>query len=178
MDVIRTDIEDLYILKPKVFEDARGYFFESFKNSVLQQHGLNYQFIQDNQSKSSYGVIRGLHFQTGEFAQAKLVRVLQGRILDVALDLRPNSPTYGKHASVELSDENKNQLLIPRGFAHGFSVLSDTAIVFYKCDNDYSKSHEDGIYYKDTTLNIDWKLKESDILISEKDAQLLPFIEK
>lgn len=172
---IKTGIHDLYILEPKIFKDNRGYFFESFNENDFKILGLDYTFIQDNQSKSVYGTIRGLHLQKGNAAQAKLVRVLQGRILDVAVDLRPNSPTYGQHFSVELSADNQRQLLIPRGFAHGFSVLSDTAIVAYKCDNEYRKDCEASIRYDDPDLGIDWRIPTKDVIISEKDSKAVTF---
>ncbi|HTM93415.1 MAG TPA: dTDP-4-dehydrorhamnose 3,5-epimerase [Flavisolibacter sp.] len=166
-----TDIPDLLIFEPKVFEDSRGYFFEAYNESVFRQQGINLQFIQDNQSKSSYGVIRGLHYQLNPYAQYKLVRVLEGSILDVAVDIRKNSPTFGKHFSLELSAENKRQLLVPAGFAHGFSVLSDTAIMLYKCDALYNKENEAGIRYDDPFLKIDWKIPAGKQLVSGKDLQ-------
>lgn len=166
-----TDIPGLLIFEPKVFEDSRGYFFEAYNKNVFDQQGLKLQFVQDNQSKSSYGVIRGLHYQLNPFAQFKLVRVLAGVILDVAVDIRKDSPTFGKHFSIELSETNKKQLLIPVGFAHGFSVLSDTAIVLYKCDTMYSKENEAGIRYNDPSLNIDWKIRPGEERVSEKDLQ-------
>lgn len=175
MKVVKTKIKDLVIIEPKVFHDDRGYFFESYNYSKLKEQGIDYNFVQDNQSKSSYGTIRGLHFQKGEFAQAKLVRVLQGKVLDVAVDLRPNSETYGEYVAVELSDENNLQFLLPRGFAHGFSVLSETAVFAYKCDNAYNKESEGGIRYNDPDLNIDWKVNMDKILVSEKD-KILPFL--
>ena len=158
MKVIQTGIDGLYILEPRVFEDTRGYFFESYNKTVFEAAGLFYDFVQDNQSKSSYGTVRGLHFQKGEHAQAKLVRVLEGVVLDVAVDLRRASPTYGKHVAVELSGENKLMMIIPRGFAHGFSVLSETAVFAYKCDNFYCKESEGGIRFDDPTLAIDWRI--------------------
>jgi dTDP-4-dehydrorhamnose 3,5-epimerase len=174
MKVHKTKLEGCLILEPILFEDERGYFIESYnKASFFQATGQEVHFVQDNQSFSKRGVIRALHFQRGDYAQAKLVRVLQGRVLDVAVDLRKDSPTFGRHISVELSHENMKQLFIPRGFAHGFSVLSETATFFYKCDNYYEASAEGGILYKDKDLNIDWKLPEEEILISPKDA-LLP----
>lgn len=169
MKVIKTDIEGVFIIEPIVFEDERGYFFESYNQADLKKQGIDYNFIQDNQSKSRYGTIRGIHFQKGEFSQAKLVRVLEGSVLDVAVDLRKNSPTFGKHVAVELSAENKRQLMIPRGFGHGFSVLSETAVFAYKCDNVYNKASECGIRYNDPTLNIDWKIDENKAILSEKD---------
>ena len=169
MKVLRTGLDGLYILEPHVFEDARGYFFESYSKAAFEAAGLFYDFVQDNQSKSSYGTVRGLHFQKGEHAQAKLVRVLEGVVLDVAVDLRRNSPTYGQHVEVELSEQNKWMMLIPRGFAHGFSVLSKTAVFSYKCDNFYCKEAEGGIRFNDPTLNINWRIDKEKILISEKD---------
>lgn len=166
-----TDIPDLLIFEPKVFEDSRGYFFEAYNQQVFENNGIANRFVQDNQSKSSYGVIRGLHYQLHPHAQLKLVRALHGTILDVAVDLRKGSPTFGKHFSMELSAENKKQLLIPPGFAHGFSVLSDTAIVFYKCDALYNKESEAGIYYNDPSLSIDWKIPAGKEIVSEKDLQ-------
>ncbi len=169
MRIHETGIADLYVIEPKVFFDERGYFFESYNETKFKEKGLDYNFIQDNQAKSQYGVIRGLHFQKGEYAQAKLIRVLSGKILDVAVDIRKKSPTYGKVFSVELSDENKKQLLIPRGFAHGYSVLTKEAIVEYKCDNVYMPSADGGIKYNDKDLNIDWKIPEEKQIVSEKD---------
>ena len=173
MKVIKTDIEGVFIIEPVVFEDERGYFFESYNQADLKKQGIDYNFIQDNQSKSRYGTIRGIHFQKGEFSQAKLVRVLEGKVLDVAVDLRKKSPTFGKHVAVELSAENKRQLMIPRGFGHGFSVLSETAVFAYKCDNVYNKASECGIRYNDPTLNIDWKIDPDKVILSEKDKQNL-----
>lgn len=175
MKIIKTEIEDLYILEPQIFNDNRGYFFESYNQQKLEDAGLRYAFIQDNQSKSSYGTIRGLHFQKGEFAQAKLVRVLEGTVLDVAVDLRKGSKTYGKHFAVELSAENNLQLMIPRGFAHGFSVLTPTAVFAYKCDNVYNKASEGGLRYNDPELNIDWKIPLDKAIVSEKDM-VQPFL--
>jgi len=169
MNFIQTGIEDLILIEPKVFGDSRGFFFESYNEKSFVSGGINIKFVQDNQSRSSYGVIRGLHFQKSPFAQTKLVRVVNGKILDVGVDLRKGSPTYGKHYSVELSAENKRQLLIPKGFAHGFSVLSETADVLYKCDEFYHKESEGGIIYNDSTLNIDWKIPADKAIVSEKD---------
>lgn len=177
MNFIKTEIEGLYIVEPRVFEDERGYFFESYNQAEFEKAGLHYDFIQDNQSKSGYGVIRGVHFQKGEFSQAKLVRVLEGTVLDVAVDLRKNSPTFGRHLAVELSAENKRQLLIPRGFGHGFSVLSETAVFAYKCDNIYNKASEGGIRYDDPALGIDWKVDANKAILSEKD-KVLPLMEE
>ena len=171
MEIISTPLKDLYILKPTVFEDNRGFFFESFNIQKLIDAGLNYNFVQDNHSKSTYGVLRGLHYQQNPFAQAKLVRVLQGKVLDVVVDIRRNSPTFQQSFTLELSAENKLQLLIPRGFAHGFVVLSETCEFFYKCDNYYNKASEGGIAYDDPTLNIDWQIPTQDIILSEKDMQ-------
>lgn len=167
-----TPIPDLFVFEPNIFEDARGYFFESFNTAIFAEKNINTNFVQDNQSKSSYGVLRGLHYQLNPFSQAKLVRVISGEVLDVAVDIRQNSPTYGQHFSIILSAENKKQLYIPRGFAHGFVVLSETAEFFYKCDNFYSKEHDAGIIYNDVSLNIDWILKPDMILVSEKDKNL------
>lgn len=169
MNFIKTDIDGVIIVEPKVFEDDRGYFFESYNEAEFTANGIPNKFVQDNQSKSSYGVIRGLHCQLGEHAQAKLVRVLHGKVLDVAVDARPDSPTFGKHVAVELSEENKRQLFIPRGFLHGFSVLSETAVFTYKCDNLYNKASEFGIRYDDPEIGIDWKVPAERIITSEKD---------
>jgi len=176
MEIEQTGLKDCLIIKPRVFEDARGYFFESFnQNTFEEQTGLSGRFVQDNESHSSYGVIRGLHAQTGEFAQAKLVRVTKGEVLDVAVDIRPSSPTYGKHFAVRLSAENKLQMYIPRGFIHGFSVLSETAEFLYKCDNFFNKASETGVIYNDIDLNIDWLIPEGDQKVSAKDLLLQPF---
>ncbi|QIL39227.1 dTDP-4-dehydrorhamnose 3,5-epimerase [Pedobacter sp. HDW13] len=176
MEIEQTGLKDCLIIKPRVFEDARGYFFESFNQSTFEEKtGLSGRFVQDNESHSSYGVIRGLHAQTGEFAQAKLVRVTKGEVLDVAVDIRPSSPTYGKHFAVRLSAENKLQMYIPRGFIHGFSVLSKTAEFLYKCDNFFNKASETGVIYNDADLNIDWLIPENDREVSEKDLLLKPF---
>ena len=169
MNYLTTDIEGVYILEPKVFEDARGYFFESWKKVDFEKHIGKVDFIQDNESKSSYGVLRGLHYQKGEFSQAKLVRVIKGRVLDVAVDLRKDSATFGKHVMVELSGENKRQFFIPRGFAHGFLVLSDEAIFTYKVDNVYAPQAEASIRWDDKDLNIEWPIKKEEVLTSEKD---------
>jgi len=173
MIVEETKLKGCFILEPTVFKDSRGYFFESFNQQKFNESiGLNINFIQDNESFSVNGTLRGLHYQKGEFAQAKLVRVIKGNVLDVAVDIRKNSPTFGEHISLELSEDNKQQLFIPRGFAHGFVVLSDTAIFSYKCDNFYNKESEGGIIYNDKDLNIDWKLDESELIFSEKDLEL------
>lgn len=176
MKITQTGLEGCVILEPSVFEDERGYFLETYNKSQFELAiGKEVNFVQDNQSLSNYGVVRALHFQKGEFAQAKLVRVLQGRVLDLAVDLRKESSTFGKHFSIELSAENKKQLFIPRGFAHGFVTLSETAEFFYKCDNFYNKDAESGIIFNDPTLNIDWKLPESDFIVSLKDKILPEF---
>lgn len=173
MEIISTAIEGCFILKPTVFSDHRGYFYESFnKNAFGQLTGLDLEFVQDNQAQSDYGTLRGLHFQRGEHAQAKLVRVLQGKVLDIAVDMRQHSPTYLKHVSVELSAENHLQLFVPKGFAHGYVVLEDQTIFYYKCDNYYNKASEGGIFYADPNLGIDWKLPVEAILLSEKDKGL------
>lgn len=169
MGFISTGIEGLTIFEPRIFEDPRGYFFESFNKAVFEAEGLSSEFVQDNQSRSSYGVVRGLHYQLNPHAQTKLVRVLSGRILDVVVDIRKNSSTYGQVFSVELSAENKRQLYIPKGFAHGFSVLSETAEVLYKCDSLYNKASEGGILFNDPELNIDWQIPADKQIISEKD---------
>ncbi len=174
MEFIHTEIKDCVIIKPTVFEDNRGYFFESFNEQKFNQlTGLNIHFVQDNQAKSNRGILRGLHFQKGEHAQAKLVRVLQGKVIDVAVDLRKDSPTYLQHVAVELSAENNLQLFVPRGFAHGYSVLEDNTIFFYKCDNFYNKESEGGLFYADPKLNINWQLNEDEIILSEKDKLLM-----
>ncbi|MBE0390236.1 dTDP-4-dehydrorhamnose 3,5-epimerase [Flavobacterium sp. PL002] len=175
MTIEKTAIQDLVIINPTVFEDSRGYFFEAYNQAKFHDNGIMYDFIQDNQSFSKRGVIRGLHLQINPFAQAKLVRVLQGEILDVAVDLRKNSLTYGQHVSVVLSAENKKQLMVPHGFAHGFSVLSETASVMYKVDQLYHKDSERGIRYDDPTLNIDWQVEASEVIVSEKDIILPSF---
>lgn len=176
MEIEQTGLKDCVILKPKIFEDSRGYFFESFNKSTFEDKtGMSGNFVQDNQSVSSFGVIRGLHAQSGDFAQAKLVRVLEGEVLDVAVDIRPNSPTFGKKIAVKLSAENKLQLYVPRGFLHGFSVLSEKTVFFYKCDNYYHKQSEIGIMYNDLDLNIDWLIPSEKALVSEKDLILKTF---
>lgn len=177
MKISKTAIDGVVIIEPQVFEDERGYFFESYNQAKMEEAGLHYNFIQDNQSKSSYGVVRGIHFQKGEYAQAKLVRVLEGTVLDVAVDLRKNSPTFGKYVAVELSAENKKQLMIPRGFGHGFAVLSPTAVFAYKCDNVYNKASEGGIRFNDPDINIDWKINPKDAILSEKDKNA-PFLKE
>ena len=174
MKFSETKLNGCYVLEPEIYKDNRGYFFESFNQTKFETIiGKPIHFVQDNQSFSSKGVLRGLHFQKGEYAQAKLVRALQGKVLDVVVDLRKDSKTYGEHYSVELSADNKKQLFVPRGFAHGFVVLSETAIFSYKCDNFYNKDAEGGIRYDDPLLNIDWRMPKEDILVSYKDL-LLP----
>lgn len=177
MKVIKTELEGVFIIEPEIFEDNRGYFFESYSKRHFEENGLKYDFIQDNQSKSSYGTIRGLHFQKGEFAQAKLVRVLSGCVLDVAIDIRYGSSSFGKYVGVELSENNNRQLLIPRGFAHGFAVLSETAVFSYKCDNYYNKESEGSILFNDIDLNIDWKIDLNKAILSKKDLKALSFKE-
>jgi dTDP-4-dehydrorhamnose 3,5-epimerase len=175
MPFLTCNLDGLIIIEPNILEDSRGYFFEAYNEKVFQQNGINCHFVQDNQSCSSYGVIRGLHFQLNPFAQAKLVRVLEGKILDVAIDIRKNSPTYGQHFSIQLSSENKKQLFLPAGFAHGFSVLSQTAIVLYKCDAFYNKQSEGGVRYDDSDLQIDWGIERGKEIVSDKDLQLSSF---
>ena len=172
MKTVKTDIEDLLIIEPMVFEDSRGYFFESFNESKFRNKDLDLHFVQDNESRSGFGVIRGLHYQLLPRAQTKLVRVLDGKIWDVAVDLRKGSSTFLKWQGVELSSENKLQLLIPRGFAHGFSVLSKSAVVLYKCDEFYSPDHEAGIRFDDETLSVDWKVDPSRQIISPRDLAM------
>ena len=169
MNFIKTEIDGVFIIEPKIFEDARGYFFESYNEAEFIKNGISNRFVQDNQSKSSYGVIRGLHCQLGDLSQAKLVRVLQGKVLDVAVDIRKGSPTFGKHVAVELSEENQRQLFIPRHFLHGFSVLSETAVFAYKVDNLYCKESEFGIRYDDPEIGVDWKIPADKVITSEKD---------
>lgn len=176
MPFITTDFPDLFVYEPTVFGDNRGYFFESYNHKVFLAQGLEFKWVQDNQSSSSYGVIRGLHFQLPPYAQTKLVRVLSGTILDVVVDIRKGSPSYGKTFSIELSAENKKQLLVPKGFAHGFSVLSEKAEVLYKCDEFYTKESERGIIYNDYSLAIDWKIENGKANVSEKDL-ILPEID-
>ena len=169
MNFIKTALDGVFIIEPKIFSDVRGYFFESYNQGDFEKSGLYYNFVQDNQSKSSYGTIRGIHFQMGKFAQAKLVRVLQGSVLDVAVDLRMHSPTFGKHIAIELSESNNRQLLIPRGFGHGFSVLSETAVFSYKCDNYYAPTSEGSVQFDDQLLSIDWHIDMKKALLSDKD---------
>jgi len=173
MEVEKTILKDCFIVHDTFFGDQRGYFFESFnRKTFLSKTGIAVDFVQDNQSSSQRGVLRGLHFQLGEFAQAKLVRVLHGSVLDVAVDLRKGSPSFGKHIAVELTESNRKQLFVPRGFAHGFSVLSEQAVFFYKCDNYYHKAAEGGIIFNDPDLLINWQLQPNEILLSEKDKEL------
>lgn len=171
MNVIKTDIEGVVIIEPKVFGDERGYFFESWSQREFDEKVRRVRFVQDNESRSVYGVVRGLHFQSGEHAQSKLVRVVEGRVLDVAVDVRRGSPTFGRYVAVELSAENKRQLFIPRGFAHGFSVLSATATFQYKCDNAYAPQSEGSVIWNDPAIGIDWRLPASDVVLSEKDRR-------
>lgn len=172
MKVINTDIPGLLILEPVIHGDARGYFFEAFNQKDFDEAvGMHVTFVQDNESKSSYGVLRGLHFQKGDHAQAKLVRVVSGRVLDVAVDMRPGSPTFGRHVSVELTGENHRMFFIPRGFAHGFSVLSEEAVFQYKCDNFYCPESEGGIAWDDPSLGIDWQLPAEAVKLSDKDRR-------
>jgi dTDP-4-dehydrorhamnose 3,5-epimerase len=178
MQVEQTPLQDCFIIKDTVFNDDRGYFFESFNQQKFKNlTGVDVSFVQDNQSKSTFGVLRGIHFQKGEHAQAKLVRVLEGSVLDVAVDLRPNSPTFGKWFSLELTATNNLQLFVPRGFGHGFVVTSSTATFFYKCDNLYNKESEGGILFNDKTLNIDWQIDNQSVILSPKDAILPSFDE-
>ncbi len=171
-----TNLDGCYVIEPTVLNDERGYFMESFNEKTFQE-GVNQEvlFVQDNQSFSTQGVLRGLHYQRGEHSQAKLVRVLSGEVLDVAVDIRPESTSYGQHFSIILSEENNKQLFVPKGFAHGFLVLSESAIFFYKCDNYYNKASEGGIIYNDVSLAIDWHLQQQNLIISEKDQQLPSF---
>ena len=171
MKVIKTAIEDVVIIEPDVFGDARGYFFESYSQKKFDEQVRPVKFVQDNESKSKYGVLRGLHFQKGKDAQSKLVRVVKGRVLDVAVDIRKGSPTFGKYVAVELTEDNHRQLFVPRGFAHGFSVLSEEAIFQYKCDNLYAPQSEGAIAWNDPEIGIDWQLPAEDVLLSAKDAE-------
>ena len=171
MEVIKTDIEGLVIIEPRIFNDDRGYFYESFSQREFEDKVCRTVFVQDNQSKSSYGVLRGLHFQKPPFAQSKLLRVVKGSGLDVAVDIRKGSPTYGKHITVELNEDNHRQLFIPRGFAHGFVALSEEVIFQYKCDNFYSKDSEESIMFNDIDLNINWEIPVEKITLSDKDKQ-------
>ena len=169
MEYVKTEIEGAWIIQPKVFNDARGYFFEAWKKEEFEEHVGKVSFVQDNESKSSYGVLRGLHYQKGEFSQAKLVRVIKGCVLDVAVDIRKDSPTFGKHVMVELSEDNKRQFFIPRGFAHGFLVMSDEAIFTYKVDNIYAPQAEASIRFDDPDIAIKWPIDSKDVLTSAKD---------
>lgn len=169
MKFTEQDIKGVWVIEPKIFSDKRGYFMESFKKEAFENNIGIVNFIQDNESSSCKGVLRGLHYQSGEYSQAKLVRVLQGRVLDVAVDLRQSSPTFGKYVAVELTEENKKQLFIPRGFAHGFLVLSDKAVFSYKVDNAYSPTHDASILWKDPTININWGMTEDELILSDKD---------
>ena len=175
MEYKKTTIKGVYIIEPKVFKDARGYFFEAWKKEEFEQHIGKVEFVQDNESKSSYGVLRGLHYQKGDCSQAKLVRVIKGKVLDVAVDIRKSSPTFGKYVMVELSDENKRQFFIPRGFAHGFLVLSDEAIFTYKVDNPYAPQADAGIRWNDPDISIQWPIDPKDVQTSEKDLKQ-PFL--
>ena len=176
MKVSETELKGCFIIEPQIFSDERGCFFESFNQKKFEKKtGLKVNFVQDNQSISQRGVIRGLHLQKGEFAQAKLTRVIKGRVLDVAVDLRKDSPTFGKHFSIELSGENNKQLFVPKGFAHGFSVLEDDTIFAYKCDHYYNKESQSGVEYNDKELDIDWKLNKEEIVLAEKDKELKRF---
>ena len=178
MNINESPIKGCFIIQPSVFEDHRGYFYESFNQKLLDKAiGYSPLFVQDNQSQSSFGVLRGLHLQFGEWAQAKLIRAVEGRILDVVVDVRLDSPQFGEHFSIELSEENKNQIFVPRGFAHGFAVLSDRATIHYKADNYYNKESESGLLFSDMELNIDWKLPLDSITTSEKDL-VLPTLSK
>lgn len=170
MEVIKTFIEGVVIIEPRLFEDGRGYFFESFNQKEFEEKVCKTTFVQDNESKSSYGVIRGLHFQKTPFAQGKLVRVVKGAVLDVAVDIRKKSPTFGQHVAVELTEDNHRQFFIPRGFAHGFIVLSENVLFQYKCDNYYTPEEEGGIIWNDPDLNIDWQVTPKNIILSEKDC--------
>ena len=171
MEYIETDIKGVYVIEPRVFNDARGYFMETWKQAEFEEYIGKVQFVQDNESKSSYGVLRGLHYQKGDASQAKLVRVIKGRVLDVAVDIRRSSPTFGKHVMVELSEDNKRQFYIPRGFAHGFLVLSDEAIFIYKVDNFYAPQQDAGIRWNDPELGIEWPIDPKDVQTSEKDLR-------
>lgn len=173
MNYIETEIQGVYVLEPRVFQDARGYFMETWNQADFDKHIGKVTFIQDNESKSSYGVLRGLHYQKGEFSQAKLVRVIKGRVLDVAVDIRRSSPTFGKYVLAELSEENKRQLFIPRGFAHGFLVLSEEAVFTYKVDNVYAPQAEAGIKWNDEDIAIEWPIDPKDLILSEKDTRAL-----
>jgi dTDP-4-dehydrorhamnose 3,5-epimerase len=178
MPFINTSFDGLLVFEPEIFADSRGYFFESYNQKLFTENAIDLQFIQDNQAQSGYGVIRGLHYQSPPFSQTKLVRVLSGAILDAVVDLRKDSTMFGKSFTIELSAENKKQVLVPRGFAHGYSVLSKTAEVFYKCDNYWHKESEGGIMYNDPHMDIDWKIPPGQEIISQKDMNYLPFLTK
>lgn len=175
MQITQTKLQDCFILEPKIFTDERGYFFESFSERNFTENVCHTHFVQDNESKSDYGVLRGLHFQNPPFAQAKLVRVIKGAVLDVVVDIRKSSPSFGEHISIELTEDNKKQLFVPRGFAHGFVVLKNETIFQYKCDNYYNKESEGGILWNDIELAIDWKVPTDKIVLSEKDKANQPF---
>lgn len=177
MEVIKTDIDGVVIIEPRIFKDSRGYFFESYSKREFDEKVRPVDFVQDNESCSTYGVMRGLHFQAPPFTQSKLVRCVKGRVLDVAVDIRKGSPTYGRHVAVELSEENHRQFFVPRGFAHGFAVLSDIAVFQYKCDNYYAPQADGGISIQDTTLGIDWRIDPSKAILSEKDLRHPAFAE-
>lgn len=172
MEIVKTDIEGVVIIEPRIFKDSRGYFFESFKDNEFQEKICRTTFIQDNESYSSYGVVRGLHFQKPPFAQSKIVRVIKGAVLDVAVDLRKGSPTYGQHVAIELNEDNHRQIFIPRGFAHGFAVLSDEVLFQYKCDQYYAPQSEGGIAWDDPSLHIDWRIPADKVILSDKDRKL------
>lgn len=176
MKVIETEIPGVVILEPRIFEDSRGYFFESFSQRDFEENVLKVNFVQDNESKSCYGVMRGLHFQAPPFAQSKLVRCVRGRVLDVAVDIRKGSPTYGHHVAVELTEDNHRQFFIPRGFAHGFAVLSETAVFQYKCDNYYAPQSEGGVSILDESLGIDWRIPKEKAILSAKDTSNHPLL--
>lgn len=175
MNIVKTPFDGLLIIYPTIYKDERGYFFESYNEKIFESLGISVNFVQDNESCSKYGVIRGLHYQIGSYAQAKLVRVVKGKVWDVVVDIRKNSQTFGKWYGVELDSETKNMMFIPRGFAHGFSVLSEIAIFTYKCDNFYNKEAERGIIFNDPSLNIDWKIPSGDKIVSQKDINLPSF---
>lgn len=175
MQITQTGLDGLLVLKPNVIEDHRGFFMESYNKKTLKEHEINHEFVQDNHSKSTYGVLRGLHFQNPPYAQTKLVRVIKGEILDVVVDIRKSSSTYGQSYSIKLSGRNKKQILVPRGFAHGFVVLSDIAEIIYKCDNYYNNANEGGLMYNDPAFEINWVVDNSDIILSEKDQEYPPF---
>lgn len=174
MEVIKTEIEGVVIIEPRIFHDERGYFYESFSQREFEEKVCKTVFVQDNQSKSSYGVLRGLHFQKAPYSQSKLVRCIKGKVLDVAVDIRKGSPTFGKYVAVELSEDNHRQFFVPRGFAHGFAVLSDEAVFQYKCDNYYNKESEGSIAWNDESLSIDWKIDMDKVILSEKDKNSKP----